>query len=263
MNFIGGKSGSNDYLKGTSGSERMSGYSGDDRIEGFGGNDYLAGGDGRDSLYGGDGNDTVEGHNGNDWLYGGSGNDSMLGGEGNDTVYGESGNDTLTADWGNDLLVGGEGSDRLNIYGPGNHTAEGGAGNDFFRSWTDTADTRVLDGGAGADYFEVASRMYGSTGGGHGVYALGKVIFRNLDLSDTLDFKGFHDVTWNRNCFTFNKTGSFEGQNYKILEMKGYDGSGHGKYGELWFPAHFSEAQIASRVLLDNSDYVGQHYALV
>jgi Ca2+-binding RTX toxin-like protein len=71
--------------------------------------------------------------------------------EGPNTLLGAGGNDLLEGYGGNDSLNGGAGNDFLNG-GAGNDTLVGGAGNDWFR---DLGGRNVLQGGDGADYFEI------------------------------------------------------------------------------------------------------------
>lgn len=105
--------GSDEFLRGMSGSDRMYAGDGDDILRGAAGGDHLEGGRGDDAVLGGAGNDELAGDQGDDELEGGRGDDRLAGGSGND------------------VLTGGRGTDRL----------EGGTG----------VDTYVIDEGDGAD----------------------------------------------------------------------------------------------------------------
>lgn len=106
------------------------------------------------------------------------------------TISGTSGNDNLS-DINNhldDLLVGGDGNDTLNSVG-GNDTLLGGAGNDLIDvSHTSTANALLLDGGAGADTFNVTlaagSVVSASGGAGRDVY-LSNGTWRQSDITVT------------------------------------------------------------------------------
>lgn len=82
-----------DYICGTSGSDRIHAMAGDDYVLGYSGDDTLLGGSGNDSLYGGADNDTLLGGDGDDYLKGGSGNDVHDGGAGRDELEGSYGDD--------------------------------------------------------------------------------------------------------------------------------------------------------------------------
>jgi Ca2+-binding RTX toxin-like protein len=214
----------------------------------------------------GGGNDKVYGQDGNDQLFGEAGNDTMYGDAGNDILDGGLGSDFLYADSGNDRLYGGDSNDTINVIGGGSHWVEGGSGNDYIWARTSTAATRVYDGGSGADFFEISTSNYNGTGAGHGINAMGRVILKNFDLSDTWSVRHIHDTLANRGCLKFenwNHYDSTTGQNYKVLNLSGFAGSGHPEYGEIWFPAQFTEQQIASRMLLDFGDYAGKYAVLV
>ncbi len=119
-------------------------------------NAVLQGGVGDDTLvYVGAGVGSLDGGAGNDTLMVGAGNGNVLnGGADNDTLIGGSGNDTLNGGPGDDTLSGGGGDDILNG-GLGVDTIYGNDGQDTI-VWAagDGADA-VIDGGAGADHFQI------------------------------------------------------------------------------------------------------------
>jgi len=101
----------NDYVLGSTDSEKMGGNQGQDTLDGQEGDDTLRGGQEFDLIYGGTGNDLLNGNLDNDYLYGNEDNDFIRGGQGDDALVGEAGNDTLIGDLGVDRLWGGEGAD--------------------------------------------------------------------------------------------------------------------------------------------------------
>lgn len=83
---------------------------------GFGGNDTLLGTDGsNDFLYGGTGHDRLVGAGADDFLFGQSGDDVLIGGIGIDHLFGGAGNDQLDSGWGGGLLEGGSGDDTYTV----------------------------------------------------------------------------------------------------------------------------------------------------
>lgn len=147
-----------DYIRMSSGDDRIGAYNGNDRLKGLAGDDTLSGGRGNDTVFGNSGDDQVFGNGGADLLRGGGGNDRLFGGSGHDRLLGQAGNDKLVGGGGNDRLNGGGGDDVLRggvgsdfligkggadriIGGGGNDRIAGGAGDD------------VLTGGQGADRF--------------------------------------------------------------------------------------------------------------
>lgn len=229
-----------DYLVFTAASEQA---------KGKGGSDTIKAGGGSDTVWGGDGNDL---------LYGEAGNDKMYGDAGNDTVYGGSGNDWILVDSGSDRVYGEDGSDHIRVIGGGSQTVDGGAGNDYVWAKTSTAATRTYTGGSGADFFEISTETYGNLGGGHGIKPLGKVILTDFNPSqgDVLSLAYIHDTKWNWGSLYYDKANH-------TLHLKGFAGSGHGEYGQIVFPAGLSEKDIASHLLIDFGDAVGQHSVLV
>lgn len=213
---------------------------------------------GNDTIKAGGGNDTVWGGNGNDLLHGEAGNDKMYGDAGNDTVYGGSGSDWILVDSGSDRVYGEDGNDHIRVIGGGSQTVDGGAGNDYVWAKTDTAATRTYTGGSGADFFEISTETYGSLGGSHGIKPLGKVILTDFNPSqgDVLSLSYIHDTKWNWGSLSYDKANH-------TLHLKGFAGSGHGEYGQIVFPAGLSEKDIASHLLIDFGDAVGQHSVLV
>ena len=112
----------NNYITGSSISEKITGGKLDDT---------LFGGMGNDSIYGGNGNDLIRGGLGFDKLYGGSGDDLIYGEDGDDLIKGDSGNDTLYGGKGNDKLYGVKGYNKFVFTkGDGNDTIYAGKGID-------------------------------------------------------------------------------------------------------------------------------------
>lgn len=126
-------------------SDVMAGWTKGDRIAGGAGNDTLFGLDGNDTLLGGVGHDSILGGNGNDKLAGNTGNDTLFGGDGNDSLFGNRGRNWLHGDDGNDLIVSGDDASFL----------FGGAGDDVLMARMKRGAVHVLDGGAGADVFDI------------------------------------------------------------------------------------------------------------
>ncbi|MEH2222218.1 beta strand repeat-containing protein [Nostoc sp.] len=146
-------------------------------------------------LNGGAGDDTVSAgaSKGNNFLTGSDGNDyldtsfvstnfgySFIGSSGNNTLNGGAGNDTLRADSpeGNNLLFGDDGNDYLstsgfNPYRPyfsfnssGNHTLNGGAGDDTLRAEFSTGNN-LLSGDDGNDSLDISGDfvLFGTNAG--------------------------------------------------------------------------------------------------
>ena len=231
------------------------------------GNDYLVftaasehakGKGGNDTIKAGAGNDRVQAGNGNDLAYGEAGNDTMYGEAGNDTMYGGTGNDLIIVESGNDRVSGDEGNDHIRVIGGGSHWVDGGAGNDYIWAKTTGAAIRTYTGGSGADFFEISTPTYGGLAGSHGITPLGKVILADFNPSqgDVLSLVYIHDTKWNWGSLSFNKA-------THTLHLKGFAGSGHGEYGQIVFPSGLSERDIASHLLVDFGDAVGQHSVLV
>lgn len=126
----------NDFMAGWIKGDRISAGSGNDTVWGLEGNDTIWGGAGHDLVLGGDGNDIVSGNTGNDTLFGGAGNDSLHGNRGKNWLYGDEGNDLITSGDEASFLFGGDGDDVLMA------RMKRGA-------------IQVLDGGAGADVFDI------------------------------------------------------------------------------------------------------------
>ncbi|MGQ0564129.1 MAG: calcium-binding protein [Gemmobacter sp.] len=161
-------------------------WSASDRITHYGSafNEAMAGTNFNDRLYGGSGNDTLQGLDGNDTLYGGAGNDQVLlltfssdanvayGGSGTDTVflYGQfdaSANIDMTTGSGSYRQQTFSGFEVISFDADdGNHTIQGGAGNDSL-SASDGADVSYL-GGGGDDRFDVNLDVTGTLDGGSG-----------------------------------------------------------------------------------------------
>ncbi|MEL6954687.1 MAG: LamG-like jellyroll fold domain-containing protein, partial [Pseudomonadota bacterium] len=133
---------------------------------------------GDDTIDGNGGNDTIEGGAGDDVLDGGAGNDSVLGGYGDDIVDGGAGNDTVDGGWGSDWVRGGDGDDVIRSRAD---VGEDRAGqlvlDDPSRpapyidetylklfDWLDQplVGDDVLEGGAGADHFQIETLINGT-----------------------------------------------------------------------------------------------------
>ncbi|WP_144420076.1 calcium-binding protein [Octadecabacter temperatus] len=187
VSFLGGDG--NDDINAYTGGASIDGGAGDDTINSA--NADISGGDGDDSISasdstisGGDGADniTLNGGGDNNVAYGDAGNDGLsTSATGDVTLYGGAGDDNLSAHLaGNALmaaeLFGGDGNDQLNAgngviaYGEDGDdsfqadagaTVYGGDGDDTFRvsEMLDNEEGRItLNGGAGADVYEVAVR---------------------------------------------------------------------------------------------------------
>ncbi|WP_445628064.1 beta strand repeat-containing protein [Nostoc sp. DSM 114167] len=205
-NNVNGFDDSDDVINGQRGNDRIDGKSGDDLLRGGTGNNTLIGGVGNDILNvdfstgnnilnGGAGDDTVSAgaSKGNNLLFGDDGNDyldtsyvstnfgySFIGSSGNNTLNGGAGNDTLRADSpsGNNLLFGDDGNDYLstsgfNPYRPyfsfnssGNHTLNGGAGDDTLRAEFSTGNN-LLSGDDGNDSLDISGDfvLFGTSAG--------------------------------------------------------------------------------------------------
>lgn len=220
--------------------------------------EHAKGKGGNDTIKAGAGNDTAWGGAGNDLIYGEAGNDKLWGELGNDTVYGGAGNDEIIAQFGSDKIYGESGNDNIRIISGDSHWVDAGDGNDIIYAKTSTAATRTYTGGSGADFFDISTETYGSLGGGHGIRPLGKVILADFNPSqgDVLSLVYIHDTLWGRGSLSYDKASH-------TLHLKGFSGSGHGEYGQIVFPAGLSERDIASHLLVDFGDAVGQHSVLV
>ena len=106
-------------FNGTSGNDNLTGTAGDDTIDALDGFDTVNAGPGNDTIFGGAGNDFLNGELGNDVVHGGDGDDFISGGAGSDTLLGEGGNDTFQ---------------QLGSFNQNGTSADGGVGNDKFRS---------------------------------------------------------------------------------------------------------------------------------
>lgn len=126
----------NDFMAGWTKGDRINAGAGNDTIWGLDGNDTLMGGTGHDQILGGNGNDNLSGNTGNDTLFGGAGNDSLYGNRGKDWLYGGEGNDVVVSSDEESFLFGGDGDDLLLA------RMKRGA-------------IQVLEGGAGADVFDI------------------------------------------------------------------------------------------------------------
>lgn len=230
----------NDYLIYTAASEHAKGKGGDDTIKAGAGNDRVQAGAGNDLAYGEAGNDTMYGEAGNDTMYGGDGNDLIIAEVGNDKVYGDAGND------------------HLRVIGGGSHFVDAGAGDDYLWVKTSTAAVREYRGGSGADFFEISTATVGTLAGKHSISNFGTIKLSDFNPSqgDVLSIREIHDTHWNRGSLSWNNGNH-------TLSLKGYSGSGHGEYGKIVFPSSVSEADIASHLLVNPGDAVGQHFELV
>ena len=137
---------------GTDGRDTLTGTAGDDTIHGLGGDDVISGGAGNDVLEGGTGADTLDGGLGDDLMLGGDGDDYLRDSNGSDTLIGGAGNDGLSVFRDSKAL-----GDRVRM--------EGGEGDDLltFQSLSSEANfSAVLDGGSGADTFDLLALFGGS-----------------------------------------------------------------------------------------------------
>lgn len=227
------------------------------------GNDYLVftaasehakGKGGNDTIKAGAGNDTAWGGAGNDLIYGEAGNDTLWGELGNDTVYGGAGNDMIIAEFGSDKIYGEAGNDHLRVIGGDSHWVDGGDGNDIIYAKTSTAATRTYTGGKGADFFEIHTQTYGNLAGPHGNAPLGTVVLTDFNPKegDVLSVRHIHDVNWHMGSL------SLKGN---TLYVSGFKGSGHGLVGKIVFPSGLSAEDIATHLLVNFGDYVGQHHS--
>jgi Ca2+-binding RTX toxin-like protein len=128
-----------------SGNDTLGGWIAADRINGGAGHDTIMGLDGNDTLWGGAGNDLILGDTGDDLLSGGQGNDTIHGGLGNDSIHGNVGSNVLYGEDGDDLIT------------TGDHAsfAYGGDGDDMLVARMKRGAIQVLEGGAGADVFDI------------------------------------------------------------------------------------------------------------
>ncbi|MEH2126729.1 beta strand repeat-containing protein [Nostoc sp.] len=152
----------------STGNNILNGDAGDDRVSAGAskGNNFLTGSDGNDYL------DTS--YVSTNFGY------SFIGSSGNNTLNGGAGNDTLRADSpeGNNLLFGDDGNDYLstsgfNPYRPyfsfnssGNHTLNGGAGDDTLRAEFSTGNN-LLSGDDGNDSLDISGDfvLFGTSAG--------------------------------------------------------------------------------------------------
>jgi Ca2+-binding RTX toxin-like protein len=180
---MSGDTGSNDLMRGFTGSDTMLGLGGNDTLWGGAGNDvlyaaapagrlspsltvtgstylrgeegddWIGGGSGFDDINGNMGADTAGGGDGEDWVVGGRDNDLLFGDAAYDLVYGNLGADTCDGGAGNDIVrggqdddvvLGGDGDDYVSG-DKGSDTMTGGAGADIFHSFGDAGLDRVLD----------------------------------------------------------------------------------------------------------------------
>ena len=136
---------SNDRIAGLAGDDKIWSGSGDDEILGHKGNDEMFGQDGNDRISGGGGHDIVYGGLGNDYISGLDGHDILIGGRGADVIFGGSGSDRLRGGSDRDIMNGGTQSDKI-FGGNGDDRLNGDVGRDF------------LFGGRGSD------RIHGGSG---------------------------------------------------------------------------------------------------
>ena len=169
-----------DILTGTNAADRLYGFAGNDDLYGLKGNDRLYGGDGNDKLFGGAGNDKLYGGKGNDTFDGGAGADAFYGGLGTDTVdYSKAAAFTLQADENLFFLPILKAGTKVgvNTLSPiGSLGASWAAAGDTFDSiekvigtkWTDLISLtgqHTIDGGAGDDLLATETgTLYGGTG---------------------------------------------------------------------------------------------------
>jgi Ca2+-binding RTX toxin-like protein len=138
-----------DLLDGGDGDDTLRGYGGDDVIEGGAGDDFALGDAGQDVLSGGDGDDELQGGADDDRIDGGAGNDLLVGDAGDDVLDGGAGIDELQGGDGDDVLYAGEGDV---LFGQGGSDVLQGRGAFY------------ADGGAGDDWVEGATSMFGGEG---------------------------------------------------------------------------------------------------
>jgi Ca2+-binding RTX toxin-like protein len=125
-----------DFMAGWTKGDRIAAGAGNDTVWGLGGNDTLWGGTGNDLVLGGDGNDILAGDTGHDTLFGGAGQDSLHGNRGNNWLYGDDGNDLITS-----------GDEASFLFG--------GLGDDLLLARMKRGAVQVVEGGAGADVFDI------------------------------------------------------------------------------------------------------------
>jgi Ca2+-binding RTX toxin-like protein len=113
--------------------ENVSGTAQGDTITGSGAANDLDGNAGNDTINGEGGNDNIVGEGGLDTINGGAGNDAINGGANGDTINGGDNNDTITqvSTEGRDLVDGGAGAD--------NYQLNGVFGGETFRIYTRAA----------------------------------------------------------------------------------------------------------------------------
>lgn len=152
---------------GTAGNDFLFGTSGSDRLSGSGGDDWLHGRSGADRLFGGAGNDFIDGGAQNDFIVAGDGDDVVEGDAGQDYVELGDGDDLFRDNgqgryWGNDIVDGGAGDDRFEI-GRGDDLVTGGAGADRFVFGTVSQkidEDTITDFTCGEDVLEIGGQAF-------------------------------------------------------------------------------------------------------
>jgi Ca2+-binding RTX toxin-like protein len=129
-------------------------FSGDDFMAGWIKADRIGAGVGNDTVWALEGNDTVWGGGGNDLILGGDGNDILAGNTGNDTVFGGMGDDSVHGNRGKNWLYGDEGNDLITS-GDEESFLFGGIGDDVLMARMRRGAIQVVEGGAGADVFDI------------------------------------------------------------------------------------------------------------
>ena len=209
-NVIG--TGQNDVLIGDAGDNQLQGGAGNDVLDGGSGNDTLLGGDGDDTIIGGsgEGDDNIDGGLGNDTVsytsavagivvnletgvaFGDpaigvdtlNGVENVIGGQANDLLVGNAVDNRLEGGMGDDVVLGGAGDDE--IFGGDVRTREpvtlARPGEVYDISGVDQANLRVdfISEGAG---FQNTFGFF--LAGDDGVPISGRIVFANVDVSDT------------------------------------------------------------------------------
>jgi len=247
--FVGNFYGSDLFLRGDNGNDRLTGGIGFDLVEGGAGNDVLFGRLGNDQLRGGAGDDTLNDQVGSDTYRGDDGNDTFVveaAVEGADVYRGGSGFDVISyaarttrvtispsaseaptggGDGGtgeNDAVfddveswTGGSGDDSFSASGNRIRTMRGGPGNDTLTASTTSLDI-TLDGGTGQD--ELRGGVSGDTlrarDGEPDVVTCGSGLdFASLDLRDV-------PLPSNASCDSSNVSDRREGANVTVLTRR-------------------------------------------